>query len=120
MTIINIRRGIKDGKKFCVFTVGGTECITASELANASDLLTDTFTPEGFGHRGIFTNGSNHDKGCHIEFRYGDERKSFVFPVIDFNNQDASTIEKLLRNRLCQVREWVKSIDQTEELEFVV
>jgi hypothetical protein len=96
---------------------------TVSPIVNFSELskrLTGTTGSNPIN--GIFTSGArgaeNKITRCH--FNYGDIEKKFDFPVVDFANDDVLSIEDSLKSRIQSIKNWIKTIDYEEELEFSV
>jgi hypothetical protein len=116
MNII-IKRGVEKGVSFCKFYTNDNDECQIENLASITYGLTGVTYCD---LNGILTGGQRGaaHQITRCQFKYGYVEKIFEFPLIDFEHDDVLTIEKLVKERIKLVKDWIKSVDWCEELEF--
>lgn len=104
---VKLERGRERGHFFVKVFIDGKQ----EDLCLASRALTGTSHEANLG---IFTENSSET------FTYGEERKEFNTPAINFKTDTLEWIERVLRHRIEIVKDWVDSIDYQESITFEV
>ena len=111
---VKICRGSLGGTKFVDIFVGGAAGNIPNSHYNASRQLTGTTCED---QQGVFTS-SKGPAWVRVEMSYGDHSKVFKWPPIDILQTPASMLCEDLRFRIAEVRDWVRSLDREEILNF--
>jgi hypothetical protein len=107
MVTITIKRGVKGGNPFMT-THCGKDDMPVDHLLSRD--LTGTTNEESVG---VFTQDVSV-----LWFDYGKTRKSFQVAPINFSTDSMEKLEDELQRRVRVVREWVATIDRSEEFSF--